>query len=241
MEEKKTHREVKNPQITARFLADYMAASEQAKRTIVRDCKYRPIARLLQHDEAKIAVSKHIRSGATDTTALIDAAQKLRDRLADDTFDRALFDSNADYIDRFAKVCGNLVLPDAELVIPGKGIALNIAGVRVNSEIHFRLRRLTKTNKVRVGAAMLRYAKHKELDKDVAEWQSAFLFGLLLTAPPEEGAEAEHKLCLTIDAHSGKAYGAPGNAAQRFKNMAAACASIAERWPNIKPPPKAVL
>lgn len=239
--EKKTHREVKNPQITARFLADYMAASEQAKRTIVRDCKYRPIARLLQHDEAKIAVAKHIRSGGDDTTALSDAAQKLRDRIADDSFERSLYDSNADYIDRFAKVSGDLVLPDAELLVPGKGVALSMADVKVTSEIHFRLRRLTKTNKVRVGAAMLRYGKNKALSPDVAEWQSAFLFGLLGVVPPEDGAQAEHKLCLTVDAYAGKAYEAPTNAAQRFKNMEAACASIAERWPNIKPPPNAVL
>src|SRR6266700_3165515 len=102
MKPEKTHRLVKDPQISARYLADYMAASEQAKRTIVRKCKYQAIARVVQHDEAKAAVSQFMRGGEGDIGALTDKAQSLRDRLADDDFDRDLYDHNADYIDRFA-------------------------------------------------------------------------------------------------------------------------------------------
>jgi hypothetical protein len=38
-EVKKTHTEIKKPSINVRFLADYMAASEQSKRTVLRGCK----------------------------------------------------------------------------------------------------------------------------------------------------------------------------------------------------------
>lgn len=239
-EEQKTHREVKFPQISARYLADYMAGSERAKRRIVRDCKYQPIARVVQHDEAKMAVSKHIRDGKADTTELAAEAQKLRDRMADSDFDRDLFDHNADYIARFVEVCGALKLPDADRMIPGKVAHLTRHGVKITTEIHFRLRRVIKTtNQVRVGAAMLRYAKGKPLSAAVAEWQSAYLYGYLKAIGIEDGATVENKLCLTIDAYSGMAYEAPGNSASRFKNMEAACESIAERWPNIKPPPGA--
>jgi hypothetical protein len=48
MPDKKTHKEVKDPRVSARYLAEYMDASEIAKRTIVSKCKYRPIARLPQ-------------------------------------------------------------------------------------------------------------------------------------------------------------------------------------------------
>lgn len=123
-EEQKTHREVKLPQISARYLADYMAGSERAKRRIARDCKYQPIARVVQHDEAKLAVSKHIRDSKPGTVELLAQAQALRDRMADSTFDRDLFDHNADYIARFAEVCDALKLPEAERLIPGKVPAL---------------------------------------------------------------------------------------------------------------------
>lgn len=60
----KTHREVKNPQISGRFLSDYMAASETRQRTIVRDCKYQPIGRVVQHNEAKASIGIFLRSGS---------------------------------------------------------------------------------------------------------------------------------------------------------------------------------
>ena len=104
MLQQKTHKEVIKPQMSVRRLADFMAATETAKRTIVRDCKYQPIARVIHHREAKAAVAKHIWSGATDVSALTKASEALRSRIADSDFDRDLFDHNADYIDRFVAI-----------------------------------------------------------------------------------------------------------------------------------------
>lgn len=87
----------------------------------------------------------------------------------------------------------------------------------------------------------MRYAKGKSLSPEVGEWQSAILFGLLSLPGAAEANEPELKLCLTIDAHAGICYAAPTNAVSRFNNAEAACATIAERWPNIPPPPGAVL
>ncbi|MGA7713186.1 MAG: hypothetical protein WCA81_14875, partial [Rhizomicrobium sp.] len=239
--EQKTHREVKKPQISGRHLADYMAASERGGRSIVRNCKYQPIARVVQHDEAKAIIAKFIRDGDENVAAIRERANEIRGRLADSDFDRDLFDHNADYIDRFADIAAKLALPDAELLAPGKSAALNLKGVKVTADIHFRLRRLTKTNKIRIGAGMLRYAKGKTLPRTIAEWQSAFLFGYMNLNPGEEAADAEHKLCITVDAYEGTCYPAPTDSARRFQNMVAACETIAEWWPNIPPPPNAVL
>ncbi|HEY5081088.1 MAG TPA: hypothetical protein VII91_04050 [Bauldia sp.] len=238
----KTHREVKEPQISARSLADYMAASEQARRTIVRGCKYQPRARVIQHDEAKLAVGKYIRTGGGVVAPLKAAAQELRNRMADGDFDRDLFDHNADYIDRFAKVAPTFTLPEGERLAPGQSPALLLHGVKVNTELAFRLRRLTKTNKVRTGAGILRYAKGKALSEAVALWQAAFLVGYLRSLlPPHDKVEVELALRLAVDAYSGIAHPAPTDSVRRFNNIEAACASIRERWPNIEPPPGAVL
>ncbi len=218
-----------------------MAGSHRAQRSIVRNCKFQPIARVVQHDEAKAIVAKVIRDGEGGIAALKAKAQELRIRLADSEFERDLYDHNADYIDRFAAVLDGLALPDAQRLPPGNVQSTKIKGVKVTLDLQFRLRRLTKTNKVRVGGGMLRYAKGKPLAPTVAEWQSAFLFGYLNSSPPEEGATAEQKLCLTVDAYSGQAFGAPGDSASRYKNMSAVCETIAEWWPNIPPPPNAIL
>jgi hypothetical protein len=236
----KTHRIVNEPKISARYLADFMAASERGRRTIVRGCKYQPIARVVQHDEAKATVSKFIRDGDSNTATLTDKAQGLRNRMADSDFDRDLLDHNADYIDRFAEVFPDLALPNVEIHPPGKAPPLALNGVKVTTEMQFRLRRLTKTNKIRVGGAAFRYAKGKPLSTEVANWQSAFMLGYLHQTGTEEGAVAEGQLCLTIDAFGGVCHRAPTDALSRFNNMEAACATISEWWPNIAPPDGAV-
>lgn len=241
MHEHRTHREVKNPKMSARALADYMAASETARRTIVRDCKYQSRARVIQHDEAKLAVSKFIRAGGTDLAPLNEEVRRLRERLADTDFDRDLFDHNADYIERFAEMSSTFELPKAERSAPGAVPPIEINGVQVGVELHFRLRRLTRTNKVRIGGGMLRYAKRKSLSADIAAWQSAFLFGYLGAQKTDEAAEPEHDLCVTIDAWTGACHGAPSDAVRRYQNMKAACATIAERWPKVEPPAGAIL
>ena len=235
----KTHREVKNPEISARYLADYMASSQKAGRSLIRNCRYKSIARVIQHNSAKAAVSRFLRGAQGSLAKLAGTAETLRNRMADSNFERDLLDHNADYIERFAKVSPNVALPDAEIFSPGKHSPIKLGGVKVSVEVFYRFRRLTKTNKIRIGIGALRYSKGKPLPTTVGEWQSAFLFGYLNDTNAEEEAEPEHKLCVTVDAYSGKVYSAPSNSIRRYQNMEAACESIAERWPNIQPPPEA--
>lgn len=241
LEPKKTHRMVKEPQISGRFLADYMAASDIRRRSILQACKYPPIARVIQHNEAKLQIGKFLRSGADDPAPLKDEASRLRNRMADDDFDRDLFDHNADYLDRFAKVSAIVDIPKAERFAPGQCPAVEREGVKITADVLMRLRRLTPTNKVRIGLVAIRYAKGTPLKADLAEWQSAFLYGYVGYLDQEEGADPDRKLCITVDGYSGTCTPAPTNVVTRLKNMDAACAGIAERWDNIAPPKKAVL
>jgi hypothetical protein len=241
MAEQKTHRLVNNPRISLRYLADYMASSEVARRGIIRGCKYQPIARIVQHDEAKQAVGRYIRVGKSDPSVLTEEAQKLRDRMVDSVFDRDVLDHNADYIDRFAKVSDKVVLPKADISAPGAKLQIQLRTVKLTAELQFRLRRVTKTNKIRLGAGTLRYAKGTPLKQSVGEWQSAILFGLISLIQGEDEEEAEQKLCVTIDAFSGACFQAPSDATRRFNNAEAACATIAEQWDNINPPENSVI
>src|SRR5262245_8961720 len=111
MEAKKTHKLVNSPTISARYLADFMGASEIARNSILRKCKYPAIAPLLQHDEAKMVVSNFLTTNAPDPSDLRERAQGLRDRVSDSDFDRQRFDVNADYLDRFSKVYEIIELP----------------------------------------------------------------------------------------------------------------------------------
>lgn len=241
MAEKPTHTLVKSPRMSVRSLADYMAASEIAKRTVVRDSKYRAIARVIQHDQAKLEVTNYISHGSADPNVLIVKADYIRGKLPVDDFDATLNEHNADYLARFAKVVGNLHLPDAE-ILPGKSFPpLNVHGVRVTLNPALLLRRLTKTNKVRSGAVMYRYAKGKALPAQTGCYQAAAMMGFLAEVEKDSDSQPERLLCLTIDTWSGLAHPAPTNAVSVFNNMKAACATIAERWENIEPPKGAIL
>ena len=237
----KTHREVKNPEISARYLADYMASSQRAARSLIRNCRYKSIARIIQHNDAKVAVSRFLRAKQGGLPKLYETAEALRNRMADTDFERDLFDHNADYIEHFANVSQNIALPNAEIFSPGKHSPIKLGGVKVTVEVFFRFRRLTRTNKIRIGIGTIRYSKGKPLPLHVGDWQSALLFGYLKDTNTEEEAEPERKLCVTVDAYSGKVYPAPSNSISRYQNMEAACESIAERWHNIQPPPNARL
>jgi hypothetical protein len=235
MVDSKKFKEVKVPTVSARHLADYMAASERARRSIIAGCKYRPIARIIQHNEAKAVVANWERASRPEGH-LIKRADALSAKFAHDQFDRDLLDHNADYIRRYDKVSGNVILPNAESLTPPKFDPLVLNGVRVSFSPNFFFRRTTKTNAVRLGAGTLRYEKFKKVNPEAARYQSAFAVGYLNQHGDHFGADADPKLCIIVDAWAGEVIAAPGDAVTRFKNMEAACKTIAEWWPNIEAP-----
>lgn len=244
MEQKKTHTEVKEPQISVQGLADYMGAkSERAKRSVVQSCRYRANVRVIQHNDAKAACSNHIRKGGL-IAGLQEKADAIRHKLADSDFDTSVNEHNADYIERFIAVHDVVKLPSAIGEIE-KGMdfqRIKINGVRISMRANLLFQRTTKTNKVKAGALMLRYAKGKPLPAMVGANQSAAIFGFLRTTDElAAGVEPERALCLTLDVFTGSIYPAPSGSVDIWNDMKAACATIAERWPNIPPPPGAIL
>ncbi|PVM83349.1 hypothetical protein DDF62_25230 [Caulobacter radicis] len=227
--------------MSAARLADYMAASEQARRSIVQSCKYRPTVRVIQHVEARAAVTSALLSGSVDVSALKERANFIRSKIADSQFESDLNEHNADYVSRFADVVPVLDMPKADISAGKSFPDHSINGVRVTFQPDAMLQRITKTNKVRTGAVMLRYAKGKALNAKVASYQSAFIFGRMTELADLEIAEPEKKLCAILDAQSGVVHEAPGNANYLYKEMDAACLAIAERWEAIKPPVGAVV
>jgi len=237
---KKTHRHVKDPSLSGRFVADYMAASDRRRRSILRACKFPPIARALQHEQAITAISQFFVAGG-HVDALTARATALRSQMADDDFGQHVLDVNADYLDRFAATHPSLVLPNGEIIAPGPKMVTHVSGVKVSQRLAFRMRRPLKNNKAKLGGAMLRYAKGSTLDPEVAKWQSAFLCGLLRMAAINDNEEIESKMCITIDGHAGIAHAGPGDSIKRFNNIVAALTTISEQWVNIPPPAKAIL
>lgn len=226
----KTHVLVKEPEISVRYLADYMAASERARRTLEITFKYRPIARLVQHQEAKLVVASHIVGGKANAADLKDKSEYIRNKLADDDFEVLVNEANAAYVERVSQIIGGLELPKANLSFAPKYDAMLINGVRLRFNPQITLDRVTKTNKPKRGALIFRYAKGKPLKPVVAKYQSAAVFGVMREIAGKENCdEIERGLCLTVDAYAGEVHEAAGDAATDYANMRALLLTLAER------------
>ena len=224
--EKKTHRLVNAPAINVRYLADYMAASEQRRRGILQSAKYRSTARMIQHIDAKLAVTNFILSSGENPYALVEKANFIENKLATDQFESDLNKHNADYLRRFYKSLSAETIPSHEVQKGGSPIDIKIEGVSLRFDPPVRLTRTTKTNKVKCGAMMLRYQKGKALPELVASYQSAIILGVLRAIHDQDEEEPEPKLCLTLDAFAGQCHPAPTNAVYLFKEATAVCAGI---------------
>lgn len=236
----KTHTLVKDPSINVRYLADYMAGSEQARRTLLKSCKFRPVARMIQHIEAKMAITNYIKMGAKNPEELREKAQQILNKMTVDDFEESTNLHNANYIKCFANVSDLSELNDTAKESAGKATKFNVNGVAVRFDPALSLTRTTRTNKLRRGVVMLRYQKGKALPEATAGFQSAAAFGLLRMQHGDDSKEPDGALCLTLDCHTGIFHPAPSKANYLFKEMQAACSSIKERWAAIEPPNCAV-
>ena len=240
-----THFVVERPRMSARRLAEYMVASPVRQRTLVRDTKYRTVEPEISYAEGFEILGEMIADGELSTDTLKDAADDFYDRMdVRGARERIRLDLIGDLFEWLGDHRPDFDLPDdAERYDTsrtwGRGGGFGLGGVEIDPEVHLRLRRVRRN--VHLGLVTLRYSKSGPLDVDVALWQSSLLHGYLAATLEDDGARAAPDLCLTLDLRTGAAHAAPGDARTRVRHMEAACASIAERWPAVAPPPKAVL
>lgn len=242
MADDKTHSLRENPGMSAAKLADYMAASEQARRSILRGCKYRPIARVVQHQAAKESIATALSSGDLADGALEDRVEILRNGLHGSDFDNDVAEHNADYIERFLQMKPQLPSRAKDVSVAGKMVPLDLDGFALSFRPDIILRRTNNRNVAKMGVGFLRYGKNKAISDEVGCWQSSISFGYLDTKLKQGAGDTdpEKELCVTLDVWSGKCHPAPGNAIYRFNEVRAACAGIVERWEQIAAPDGAV-
>jgi len=229
--------------MSANRLSDYMAASEQARRTILRSCKFRPRARVIQHSEAKESIAAFL-SSEIDAETLETRAEIMRSGLRATDFENEVAENNADYIDRFREQ--QLQLPGGaqEVKKAGRMTSLDLDGFTLSFSPDLLLKRVNRRNVPKIGVAFFRYSRNKPLADEVACWQGAISMGYLTTklhqGTGDVDMDSERALCVAFDVWTGRTHEAPSNAVYRFKEVRAVCAGIAERWDQIQPPPGAV-
>lgn len=242
-EQQKTHDVRPQPGMSANRLADYMAASEQTRRTILRGCKYRPRARVVQHQDAKESIADSLSSDIFDEESLRLRMEILRNGLRGSDFENEVAEHNADYIERFLDNRPTLPARVQSVLKAGNMPGLDLDGFWLSFTPNLILRRVNRRNVPKMGVAFFRYAKGKPLSATVACWQGAISMGYLTTKLQQGMGETdpEREMCVAIDMWSGECHPAPSNAVYRFNEIRAVCAGIVERWDQIQPPENAVL
>jgi hypothetical protein len=238
---KKTHRVVRSPQIPVQYLADYMAASNQVRRSIVQKAKYKSLARVFQHQMARRTISDHIIDGNPIPGDLKEKSDGIRNLLADTDFDTQLNGYNADFVSAFAAVAAKFDFSGFQLIAPRKITHPIFNGTQVQFSPNLFTYRATRANTHKIGGIMFRYARGEPVPKDAAEFQTAFIYGFFSISPFMEDAKPEDKLCLVLDAVSGETFIAPDKPIYKFNEMKAVCGDIAEKWENVAPPPGAII
>lgn len=238
---KKTHRVAPDPEIPVQYLADYMAASNQARRGIVQKSKYKSLARTFQHQLARKTISDHLLDGNPLPGDLHEKADDIRNRIADTEFDGLLHGYNADFVDAFADVAEKFDFDGFEIVAPEAIENPTYNGTLVRFTPSLLTYRLTKANTQKIGGMMYRYAKGSPVAKEVAEFQAAFMYGFFAEKPFIDEAKPERPLCRVLCAVSGETFTAPDKPIYKFNEMKAVCFDIAEKWDNVPAPPGAVI
>ena len=219
-----------------------MVASEIRQRSIVRDYKYRKIARGIQHNRAKTFIANSIKDGTLSAGSLNAEGRQYLDMMADNDFERDTLDINGDFLIAYGEVFSMNTFPKKSGIFAvNTEIKMDFNGVEVNPDIWCGTQRLNFKNRMRIGLMNIRYAKGKPLDEETRRYQFAILFGTRKLIDGKDEVADEEKLCLILDCATGNFIVAPTDATRRFQNVQAACASIAERWENIEPPENAVL
>ncbi len=236
-----THRLQANPRIRAQDFAEYMAASDVAKRSLIRRCKFRPLAPMLQHREAKSSIARWMREGSGDLAALATEAARIRRKLADTAFEADTNEHNAAYIEAFMAVCESLEIPACQMTPPMGKMQFGIEGLTVGYSPDLLLTATNRQNVAKAGALFLLYQKGKAAVEEPSLYLNSLSFAYLSGSAIVEYAETDKKLCVSVCSHSGVVRCAPGNAATRFKNMQAAAETIVEQWDAIKPQPNWVV
>jgi len=98
MTEKTTHREVKHPRLSDNKLADYMAASEQARRGILQSCKYQRKTAVIQHHDARRMVAESMINGNVDAEKLKKKLDVYEGKITDTDFEEEVKGHNIDYV-----------------------------------------------------------------------------------------------------------------------------------------------
>lgn len=237
----------RHPRFTVLELAEYMAADDGPRETILRDMKYERIARSLVYRTLNQAVSGYLVSPTRDGRILAaaratleaerDAALNPRQR------DNFVYELRA--LDAFERSANALQLAGLNIErAPHTGHQLDIHGLTVNIRPTAHIREMRPRGGSYVGALLIDTAKGIAPRTPEAERRltNAMTYAAILlhqyTAAvlTDSNAKPSPGHSVVFHTHRQERVAAPSNYRRTFRNIEASCRGIVRGWANIVPP-----
>jgi len=230
------------PRLSANQLAEYLNATPNRRKGIVRDAKYPKTSIVARYDGAWNAITKYLCNDGRPSVDLVDAMERqtAREKKPGATpwvqQDARL---SIEAIDAFMKSYNKLGLTKLSCKpITGSQPKLSISGVDISVSLNATTHRKETADEPLVGGMILVFSK-AEASTAAREQRcrtSAVLATLFAAKHLTASGAVDPKLCFSLDVFACRMYPAPGSYVKRLSHMEVSCEEVALRWPTIDPP-----
>ncbi len=237
----------RHPRFTVLELAEYMAADDGPRETILRDMKYERIARTLVYRTLNQAVAAYLTSATRDGRILAAARATLeaeRDA-AMNPKQRENFVFELRALDAFERSTNALQISGLQIErAPHTGHGVDLQGLHLSCRPTAHIRQVRPRGGSFVGALLIDTAKGIAPRTPAAEARltnamthAAILLHQYAAATlATDDARPSPALSVVFHAHRQERVSAPSNYRRMFRNIEASCRGIVRGWGNITPP-----
>lgn len=220
------------PRLSVNKLGEYMVAKPLRRKRILLDAKYPPVFMTKRYEEACETIVAYFTNGR-DMNVVARKIEEVAKRRGETTFEVETNLNVIQALKQFYDNGDNMSLPDDFEAISGLGgnlpplaIAGTAVSIRPEVLIHHELK-----GKPVTGAIKLYFSKTHPLEAESADYVGALVRHQMQEV--YDRIKVNPKCCYVYDVFQSKQYQAPNAYKQKFNNVEAACAEIADRWNSI--------
>lgn len=227
--------QTKKPRLSVNKLGEYLIAGPARRHRIIYDAKFPSDVIVPFYTPAEEAIAQFIAGGMHDISTLENRIRTLGQSHAQTVWDQRRINSNIDAIESFMNMVDALDLRGATPILGAhKAPVVTFNGVDISVRPEITLEGVGVRGVPIVGGLKLHFPKANPLDARAGGYVSAMLHCFSADHLPDKGT-ADGRLCMLVDVSAGRVYPGSISTKQKVRDLQAACAEIASRWPTIQP------
>ncbi len=242
MPSKPKYREVEEPAISANQLAQYLTATPQGRKRIIRDARWQSTAVVARYKHARSAIAACLCDATKSPSTYANQRAALQERLdaASPGWAKTDLEASIEALDRYNATLNQTGVNKLDCKALTRSVPpLQIGGLKVRVTPDVTISKDDpKSLDSRVGAVVTSIAKGENSGTRRLEQAktAAVLVWLFAEKHLATSGTPDRKLCYSFDVFDGALVPAGANISTRINNITAACEEIAHAWSNASPP-----